>query len=534
MQFNKLDIQLRIIMVCVALSCANLSAMSQLTDYGYMSAKTSWLVSENPTGINALDTAKISLVEIELNKGNGKFKNYHESDNCYEYGILTESYYRLSPKTVVYGKIVYSNFEGKNMGASTSINPYYNPFDIVEFADSTAGTKKKETYYLVGTLSTKLNNHFLLGLHVDYKNISYYKIKDLRHTNDFMDLNVKGGLQYIFSKNLETGIHYAYSRSTEGISFQSVGDKDQQFNSLISYGAFFGQQERFGESGYTQSADNKPYFNEYHTVGWQVNLFPRRKISVYNEVSASLRSGYYGKNSSTSVLYTEHKATLLHYKTIVSLKTQTALHKLQLDCNTENLENNVNIFKEETTAGGNTVTVYYGQNKVLERTTTDLTFGYTGNFGIKDNNPSWEAKAMINSRFNNKTVTIYPAYRKQAINEYTATLTAGKNVFSGNSTYTGFLEATYAFGTGYAAKDAKYDNSSSTSVVSIDRYLYREYEYLTAKRMNGKAGFRYTKALPAMKLKLFTELAYGYTQAFSVNYIGNTYGEISAKVGCQF
>jgi hypothetical protein len=534
MPFYKILIRFKLLVVCAAFSCANLPVFSQLSDYAFVENKNSWLSSENPAGINALDTVKITFAEIYLNKGNGKFKNYFESNNSFEYGVLTESYYRLSAKSIVSGKILYSSFEGKNMGVSNSIDPYYNPFDIVEYADSTAGTKKKETYYLEGTLSTQLTRRLLLGLHAGYKNISYYKIRDLRHTNDFMDLNVKAGVQYNFNRNIETGFHYAYRRSTEGISFQSVGNKDQQFNSLINYGAFLGKQERFGESGYTSSSDNKPFFNKFHTIGFQVNLFPFRKISLYNELSASTRSGYYGKNSSTSILYTEHEATLFHYKGIVSIKTLNSLHKLELVFDTEDLVNRANDFREETIEGGNTVTVYIGQNKVLNRTVSNLKFGYSGNFGIKNNYPSWELKAQVDARISDIMAVVYPVYRMEYINKYTATLSAGKNIFSGNNIYTVFGTAGYSFGTGYAAKDGLYNSSASVSVFTIDRYLYREYEYLTAARIKGEAGFRYTKVLPDRKLKLYTELVYGYTRAFDVSYLGNSYGELSARLGCRF
>lgn len=535
--FSGIYSRLGLLMAGGILYSASLFAQKQMswTDFWYVRNSNPWLTSDNAAGFNSLDIPKTSFAETFFIKGNGRFVNFYQSDNSFRFGGTTESFLRLNNKVVFYGKMDYSGFQGKNMGGSMFFDPYYNPFDIVEFADSTAGKKKMETYQLSGAISSALFRNIFVGVKADYKTISYFKMKDLRHANDIMDLKVTAGLQYKWRKIAYIGLNYFYRRSTEGITLESKGNVDQQFNSLISFGAFFGRQERFGETGYTTSGDNNPFFNQFHGGSFQVDLFPERNTHFYNEFGLKFRKGYFGKNSSASIVFTEHEGSSFEYSGMVARKNALSLHQLQLGFTMEFLDNYENAYRKETSSGGNTTTVYYGKNKVLNRSQNQFSLAYTGNLNVNDNNPEWTIHLGAAVNLKNQTAVVYPAFRKQDMGRITIETSAKRNIVRGKNMLGFSLGMEYASGFGTEKQDGKYGaQGSQTSFASLDRYLYREFEFLTAQSVGGSAGFRFTRQILQNKIRAYADLNYNITKAFSVVYIGDSFNGYTFKIGCLF
>ncbi|MFT3739504.1 MAG: hypothetical protein QM786_12160 [Breznakibacter sp.] len=504
-------------------------------DFRYIKHSNAWLTSENAAGLDNLKTDKASFAEAYFNKNNGRFINYHQPDNSYSYGALTESFVRLNDRIVFYGMVNYDKFTGKHMGGSTFIDPYYNPFNIVEYADSTAGTKEMETYHLTGAISAYVWKDLLIGLKIDYKTTSYFKTKDLRHTNDLMDMGVTAGFKYKFGSVADAGINYYYRRTTESIGFKSYGNTDQQFNSLIDFGAFLGRQERFGDSGYTDKDDTKPFFNKFNGASVQIELFPDRHTRFFNELGLRHRTGYYGKRSTTSVIYTEHQAHIYRYKGVMSHESAQSLHLIGLELEHESLQNFENAYRKETSSTGNASIIYYGQNKMLDKTTSFASLTYTGNLRVEDNNPTWVLNAGASLRSKELTSIVYPSFRKQLVNQLLGQASVTRNLKRQNHQL-GFTGGCgYAVGNGTDKEDGEYGTSDSkSSAVSLNHYLYREFEYLTAAQLSGNIGFRYTRLWMPNLIKIYGEINYQHTRAFSVKYIGDTFGCLAIKLGCTF
>ncbi|MFQ8826619.1 MAG: hypothetical protein ACLR76_03245 [Alistipes sp.] len=104
---------------------------ANLRDFDYIKGEDGWLTSYNAAGLLSLPVTSISFVEASFAKSDGGFVNYYQSDDSYDFGLQTESFYRLSPKIAMYGKVS-PIFRGRNMTGSAFIDPYYNLFDIVE------------------------------------------------------------------------------------------------------------------------------------------------------------------------------------------------------------------------------------------------------------------------------------------------------------------------------------------------------------------------------------------------------------------
>jgi hypothetical protein len=503
-------------------------------DFEFIKNSNPWLTSENAAGLNSLCIDKASVAEAYYKKDDGQFVDFYESNNSYTYGLYTESFYRLSKSVVFYGKIDYSDFTGKNMGGSVFYNPYYNPTNIVEYADSTAGGKQCESYHLVGALSVDLSKKLSGGLKIDYNTISYFKTKDLRHANDILDMSVTAGLSYKAGKVITAGLNYFYRRSVESITFSSAGNTDQQFYSLIDFGAFYGKQERFGEEGYTASRDTKHYFNEFHGLSLQVELFPKAKFMFFNELGLQLRNGYYGKRSMLSYIYSEHNSDIINYKGVLSYKKRSALHQAEINFGYEKLANYKNDYKEYTPSGGSTTVIRTSHNQALSQTNTQLSVAYTAYLGLVDNRSRWEITAVANGANRDQKTILYPFYRKQQITTFDASLGLKYNVMKAADTYSVYCNTGYGTGSGVVKEDGRYSSNSNEAFESLDRYLYREYEYFTASRINETLGFRYARSVEERKLRLYGDVSYRYTKAFETSYIGDSFGTLTIKLGCNF
>lgn len=108
-----------------------------------------------------------------------------------------------------------------------------------------------------------------LGARVDYTAANYAKYKDLRHKNKLMDLSATAGLTVPVASWLTVGADYRYHRSNESVTFGVYGKNDKVYKSLISYAAFMGRVEQFGNSGYTDKSREMPLFDEGHGAGVQ-------------------------------------------------------------------------------------------------------------------------------------------------------------------------------------------------------------------------------------------------------------------------
>jgi hypothetical protein len=482
-------------------------------DIGYLRQSEAWLGSENAAGLQALPDVRLSTVEAYLHKGNGGFVNYHESDNSTEAGAVTESYYRLNPRVVFYGKVHYGNFTGRNMGGSAWINPYDTPFDLVETVDTTRGAKNLERYLLTGALGVNVWRGLSLGARIDYQAANYAKTRDLRHINKYSDLAFSVGASYAFGSAVKLGANYFYRYNAEDVTFGIYGNTDRQYTSLVSFGGFFGRTELYSDgSGYT--LDASPLFNEYRGAAVQVEVRLAAHWRLFVEAAGKRRSGEYGKRSTTTIVYAEHEGNELALAGTLSYRRDAAQHLLKAGYRQERLENYENVYREEHTSGNRSEIVYYGQNIVRDAAWTRGNLTYTGWFGIADYRPAWRVEAGAEYARMTQTVAQYPYYRKQSMYRYDFFLNAGRTVAWRANDVGLLLGAAYGTGGGEPKNDGLYAPPSSTQKPpkNFDGYLYHEFDYLTAPRAGGRAEALYARRLRS-GLRASVSLRYELTRA---------------------
>lgn len=535
---HKLNLFLVILLFSGVFNSAKLVSQEKynLSDFTYVSNSKAWLKSNNASGLFALPVESTSYAEIYFNKENGKFINYYQSDNSYDFGLKAESYMRLNPKVVLYGNVSYKKFQGKNMGGSAYLNPYQQAFDIVEFSDSTKGTKELEQYHLDGAISVQITDKWFLGGSFDYKTANYAKRKDLRHKNSVMEMLVSVGTLYKLNQFLEIGGNYLYWRNTEDLIFSMYGNTDRQYWSLVNYGNFMGYKELFGNKApYTEKDEKRPTINQYNGGSLQFNIIFNKDFKLFNEFTYKSRFGYYGTDSDVTQKYANHDAKIKEYKGILSYQKGTDLHQINFEASHDNLKNYEDSYQFITPESGSSYYKYIGKTQRLDKTTNNISFGYRGDISVENNYPKWTYR--LNGEYNNRQqkTTFYPYYRKQTINNYLFNGSVSRNIFSRKAIYNVYLGASYGFGSGTDKKDG-ITTSAQIEVkepATLNNYLYREYEYLTASRLGLNLGGKYTR--PIADLSTYVALDMSFTKAFDISYLaGTTSSSISIKIGCNF
>lgn len=534
-------IALSLLLIGIGLE-THLFSMNQVDDstgwgsYEYIQKSTPWLYSENAAALHTIAINQISYAETYLKKDNGKFKNYFESDNSLEYGARAKSIYRLNSKTVFQGGITYSHFEGENMSGSTFINPYESPFNIVEYNTDTQGKKALETYHLMGAFSSQLAEKFNVGAKLDYTTANYAKYKDLRHENKEMDLILTLGATYNITPHLDVGINYLYRRRLEDIRYQSYGNKDREYTTLIDFGSFYGFVDRFNKDAVFIKADvRNPLFDKYQGFSFQLNSNLSSRITFFNELTMKWRYGYYGNPGTASIVYTEHDSHITRYKGILSLQSNQEHHILSFNLSRELLENYRNSYQKNTLSDGYTVIDYFSKEQMLNKTIWKLGGNYTAYLGVQNNLPSWILSVDMEVNDMKQTVSLYPNYRKQDINNWKIGALAGRNIIKRCNQYSVSVGIDYFSGGGNSQKDGIYDTSNEwqNNFLSLDDYLYEEFEYLTSNRIKGNVEFRYSRLFDK-QFKGYVQLNYALTNAFSTQYVGNTFNQLALTIGVGF
>lgn len=508
---------------------------SNWLDIDFIKTTEPWLESKNAAGLQHFQFRRISSASAFVKKANGDFKNFNASGNSFDAGASTSSIYRLNDKVVLNGGISYHHFSGKNMGGSAFIDPYQNPFDIVESDDFNRGTKKLESYILYGAVSAVLTKRLRLGARMSYETANFAKAKDLRHTNKLLDMDLSAGLSYILTPALEIGANYTYDRRIESIAFGRFGNVDRQFLSLINYGAFFGRTELFTNTGYTAENAKRPMVNITNGGSLQLGITFNDKLRLFNEFSYGKTTGYFGVRGTNNVVYTEHRGEQFSYTGVLSLNQKTTMHRLKLRGSYGNTINSENIYRTETDAGNTSTTVYFGSTELYNQDLSNAGLEYLIHLNMRNNVPAWTFTLGADYTNRQRAVTIYPFYRDQTIEHYQVQLSGKRQIIRNKDKFGLIVNALYGSGSGILKYDGLYTPPSSTQVEpsSMDLYLNQEYEFFTSKRVQAGAGFQYSRMVKP-GLTPFMRIDYSYTKAFDLKYLGDHFQTLTATIGCNF
>lgn len=509
----------RLLLLCVLLWHSNiLNAQDSLLlrDYRYVQQSSPWFTQRNAAALALYNSRNIAEADLSLSHASGSLTGFSGSPSLTTLQVAIESFYRISPRAVVFGSIGYNNLSGDDMTGSVFLQDRL-PFDIVEDSLTNKGHKHCDSYHLTGGFSYSLSPALALGLKADYTAANYAKYKDLRHKNKLMNLDVTAGLLLTVPCPLSPitlGLDYTYHRRTESLEFATYGKNDKVYKSLIDYGAMMGIIEQFGNEGYTDKTNEMPLFEDGHSGGLQFSIDFGR-FSLYNALTYSHATGYYGRKSQYTITYTDHDRDIFTEHLRLAYNMMQAKTYLDLRYQSEKLQNRINTYRGLTNANGATHYVYYDAADAADKSWRNLDIDYTMHLGVRHELPTWTIAAGYHWQQRDITAYLYPYYRQQQLrtNEWTASI--ARNIMLPKGVWNLYLHGGYQKGTGDVYRDGTFvtpsDKQPQPATMSV--FLYQDYQYLTAPQYHLGLQVKYTFLIPGTRLCTHVRAAFDYRHA---------------------
>ncbi len=507
-------------------------------NYLLVRQQDTWLSTRNAAGLVRYRSQSIAQAEVSLTAGRGGLTDYYESPKTLTLDAAVESYFRISPRTVVFGSISYENRSGDYMTGSAFIDPRRLPFDIVEDSLTNEGRKHRDTYRLTGAVGTDLGHGLSIGGRVDYTAANYAKYKDLRHKNKLMHLEATAGIAWQMAPWLSAGADYTYRRRTESVTFGTYGKGDRVYKSLISYGTMTGIVEQFGSYGYTDRSREMPLTDQAHGAALQIEVRPAERLTLFAEGGYSHRSGYYGRPSPYTITYTNHHGDAARLSLLISHVSQAARHLLALRLESEALENNAETYRELQNETGSNYYEYYDGVKTGNKLWQNAAIDYTGHLGIQGEQPTWTLRAALQWMHRKQTAYLYPYLRRQDLRATQLTLQATRHLAVGRGLLSLSGTVGYQKGSGQPYEDGTLATPSDRQQppAMMEAFLYREYLWLTAPqyRVGGSVGYAFP--MPGTRLNTYVRLSVDHRKANETNQYSNgkDHTQMAVAVGCTF
>lgn len=511
-----------------------MEAYCQSLDYDYVKSSEAWLSSKNAAGLKRLPVDGVSRAGIRSRFCNGGFVNYNESDKSFIYGLSTESFLRAGNSIVFSGSVSYDAETFESMSGSVFMNPSDNLFDILD-DEQYPGVKKKEMYRLKGGIAWSATPRLTIGTNLGYESGNYAKMKDLRHVNSLLDLDFAPGFSYYLGRRMLVGLNLAYRRRVESVGFQQSGQSSVSYNSLVSFGNFYGQKQVFSDGNYN-APTSQPLFDEYLGSDLQFSFEPLQGLKIFNELSYRDRSGYYGIRSSKSIVFSEHKGRLLGLSGEASYTVGNDAHRLEYIFQYSDGNNNQNVYSHvNDPETGNTVIKYSGSNEAGRKSVMIASVAYTFDKNIASFLPRWELTAAASFWNRHTKASVYPFYRNQDLSQLRFDFLGKHNLVRGSNRFSTHIGASVAKGGGEMYVDGFYTQPSSSQKEpsSSAYFLKREYEYLTAARTEGSAIFEYSRTLNK-SVAAYVSINCLYLHAFAIESIGADRIEACISIGTRF
>lgn len=514
----------------------------------YTERQTPWLTSENAAGLVRYGQKNLAEAEVSTTYGRGGLVNFNQSSNDIQVDVGVESFFRISPRTVLFGSMSYTNFSGRSMAGSAFIptSDYNRPFDLVEDSLTNTGTKHLDVYHLAGGIGSYIYkgvgsdviSGISVGARLDYTAANYAKYKDLRHQNKLMNLEATAGATIDLWQWATWGGNYRYRRNIESVTFSSIGTSDKTYKTLIDYGSFFGKVEQFGQQGFTDKSREMPLVDELHGVSFQLELRPLVWLSAYGCLSFGHREGYYGRKSPYTITYTNHNGDQTAYSLILSALLRKSRYSLDISYATEKLQNRAETYRELQNASGATYYEYYDPVETADKRWTQGHVSYIADLLFDGDLPTWTLQASYDWAKRVQLAYLYPYFRYQKLNNQAIALSATYNLKQKNDVWSFTIQGSHIKGTGEPYIDGTFTSvgGKQAGPATMPAYLMREYQYLTAKQYAVGCQVKYAFFFPTTQLRTHIRLKGDYrkaTETFDYN-DGDHHTNVTVAVGCTF
>lgn len=468
-----------------------------LRDFDYTVSANPELSFSNPAALSSLHTDRLARASLLFDKENGGLRDIDTSPDSWRGEAFTESYMKYSDRVSLYGKMSYSYDRGRKMGANILMEPSFNPINFLEAADTTIGTRYKETITLDGGLSYRLNDRLVAGLKASYSTADRTKLKDPRALSKWMDLGATAGIYSVSAGNTRFGVDLSWRRTIESLEAKSFGTIERNYYVFVDYGSFYGKRELFdgdenyiSASGSSTAGSARPMVNNFYGIDFQ--LVTGSRVRLFQELGYKFRDGHYGQRGSTTVTFCEFNAHQGCYSALLTAPSRDGgEHRIGFDAGFSWTANNENVFRKTTEPGKNTVVEYFGSNQVLSAIKADAALSYvrrTGSVTL----PVWEYGLSARGAMNMLTTTVYPFERKRDVIRTAAELFIVRNLEHSSGLLSLRAAASFAMGFGGVPVDRTIVSSTAQPPRSAADYMHRQTEFETAPRVGFSLGVSHT------------------------------------------
>lgn len=478
--------------------------------------KQTWTDSYNAAGLHFIDFRSSSIIEAYMGKNDGGLVRNYESDNSYNFGLRSLSYTKIN-KTTFFGKIDYNNYTGKNTRWSGLIYPERY---LLSIANDNPGDFVKESYKLSGGISTPIANNLFIGMLINYETALAAKRRDLRHRTDLLDFEATGGLAYK-AGHLNIGVNYYYRKFFEKVEFSKVADDDVVYQGYFFKGLWFGMVGTWTQEALNMKAP-LPVTDVQQGGSIQLELV-MDNFRFFNEFTYKSQEGLSGKGEDKAFAQSDTK--IYEYKGKAQYETKTLRHYLNFSTRYSDAVSYDKVTTQEK-IGGLEFTFFYGLNRAFSKRNFNMNAEYNVAFGRYKCNPGLDLKIGYNHLSQSALSSlISPFYFTQDFKVNTGYLKARKNFTFNKGMFDINLSAVYGKGSGnkltqHISTTAAGDVSEDLIPELQETLLNREFEYITAGKLQGSIGGRYSHFVSINKSggSIYLDASYSFLKAYNVQY----------------
>ncbi|MBQ7195165.1 MAG: hypothetical protein IJS07_05985 [Bacteroidales bacterium] len=519
--------------VCFLSLCFAVSAAGQsgFCDFSFTKDTDVFLNIANPAALSALK-GKLSYAELSYGMQDGAMVSLNESPDSWDITAGTESFCRVSDNLTFHGKLSWSEFQGKKMGGQILMTPDYNPVNFLENSDVNPGTKTRELYDFLGEMAVPFGERWSAGVGMYYEAGDYTKIKDPRFSSIWMDMELKAGVMFRSSEKLAISAALSWRNTLEQVKGHIYGNMEKQYYVSTDKGGFWGTvADLAGDYNYMPETTRRPMNNNWISASLQAIAGE----SFTSGLTFSLRDGYYGKKSSTSPTMFEFSGIRVDYDALLLLHSGENMQRVALSMAYSSLSNNENLYRYTTPAGGNTIVEYTGKNHVMDRSVVDASLDYRWYNDITGYKPDFTLGVSTIFKLMSQKAILYPLFRRQSIGHINLELFANKTFDAMDGLLDVGLSLSGYSGFGTKKDDGAYASTTSTSIVSFDSYLDRQFEFETAARAGVGVELTYTRII-SQKFAPYVKISDNFLSLLSKpEYLdGATRNVALLTLGCNF
>lgn len=502
----------RIIITVIALGGC-IVAVAQQYRVSFISESCPWLSADNAAALTLLSMQNASEAQLVFKADDAEFSGVRYPKSAQSLCAEVESYRRILPRMIAYGRISYKNTAQQEAAGSAFINTTHMPFDIVEDSLTNLGDAHKNEYNIVGALSYDVCQRLSLGAKVNFTAADYAKYKDLRHKNSLTDITATMGFFSPLTSFLQVGANVFYRRVVEGVTFCIYGSEDKVYRSLIDYGILTGHVETFGENGYTEKNTEQPFFSEQKGFSLQLGAgcpsLSTGKIWMGTEFSYRHRTGYYGRDTEYSIVHNRHDGNIYKANATFAYRHQSSIHQLLFSLDIENLQNDASTY---TTMQDDRTSAHYYQYftpvKMSNKLWTNYSLGYRGFIGIKDGIPTWTINAKMEHNERKQTIYYYPCSLSQHLKAQTLSASLLRNIAMHKATLSFCGAFAYRWGNGDLFSTSYLEASASGNIrepESMLVYQQQDYDCFVSRQATADIYARYAMPIPSAKLTAYAQ-----------------------------